>query len=265
MALLRIASICGGLWLVGTFGDAFGTFFMEPRRQHVSRKSFTRDGENSSPMSRSVHRHRQTHLLDESSVQFKQVTVAILPASSAESTPLNLLPADEGDKQEETLMKDDISRLTTRLEGVGTYATVSALMATMGNMLANTTSPANLPSMWRPMRFIFCWTLVLCVISGLYSTTIFSMTKLYGQAAIGMKKDAALITFLDNTARYRKQAYYAYCITIFSFAATFLMAFSVRWNGSVGLTSAILGACLLAQGIKDFIEFFNGARVIFQK
>merc|ERR1719424_1398953 len=50
----------------------------------------------------------------------------------------------------------DKPRLAARLEGFGSYAMISTLVCTMGNMLPNTSTPSSLPNMWPAVRYIFC-------------------------------------------------------------------------------------------------------------
>jgi hypothetical protein len=59
----------------------------------------------------------------------------------------------------------------------------------------------------------------LAVLSGLYSTMVFSLSILYGKTALGLERDPQYDTFLDNTEEIRVTAFRAFSLALAFFAS----------------------------------------------
>lgn len=161
------------------------------------------------------------------------------PAASAEPRPV-------------VLSKEDMDRLKMRLDGLGTYAVVSALVVNMGIRLVSSTSQELMSQVWWPIGCTYCAALACCVLSGVYATIVFTLIKMFSKTAIGLNRDAACLDFFELTAKYRRTGCLAVCACLGSFAVAFLSFFLLRVRGVQGAVGFMVGLLFIAKGLADF-------------
>lgn len=163
-----------------------------------------------------------------------------------------------------TFGSDTLDRLKMRLDGMGTYAVVAALVVNMGIRLLSSTSDLLLSKVWSPIACLYSCSLAGCVLSGVYATIVFALVKMFSKTALGIYKDVQFCEFFNATAHYRVTGFVALCISVASFCFAFLTFFLVRVGGAPGVAGFIVGMLLVAKGIADFWGICRCAGRIFQ-
>lgn len=122
-----------------------------------------------------------------------------------------------------------LDRIKMRLEGQGTYAVISALVVNMGIRLLSGNSPEMLTQAWWPVSCAYSCALATCVLSGVYATVVFTLTKMYAMTVIGNYKDAQFAEFFRETQKYRAAGFKAFCASLGSFAFAFVTFFLLKF------------------------------------
>lgn len=156
-----------------------------------------------------------------------------------------------------------LERVKMRLDGLGTYAVVSALVVNMGIRLVSSTTDEVMTKVWWPLSCAYCAALVACVLSGVYATVVFTLTKMYSKTAIGLYRDAAFTEFFRATAQYRVSGFLAFCTSLGSFAFAFVTFFLLRVRGAPGLVGFLVGLAFVWKGINDILGIYRRAGKLF--
>lgn len=176
---------------------------------------------------------------------------------------LETVVAERASEEAWQLSKDELDRVKMRLDGLGTYAVVSALVVNMGIRLVSATSEDLMSRVWLPIACSYCAALAVCVLSGVYATIVFTLTKMYSKTAIGIYRDSAFTEFFRQTARYRQSGFLAFCVCLASFAFAFVSFFLLKVRGVPGCIGFIVGLSLVCRSMKDFHGIYSAARRIF--
>lgn len=153
----------------------------------------------------------------------------------------------------------ELDRVKMRVDGLGTYAVVSALVVNMGIRLVSAISEDALRRIWLPLGCFYCGSLALCVLSGVYATVVFTLTKMYSKTAMGLHRDAAFIEFFKSTAIYRQLGFVAFCTSLACFAFAFVTSFLIRVRGMQGLAGFCVGSVVVWKGMVDFYGIYARA------
>merc|ERR1719433_1827333 len=137
-------------------------------------------------------------------------------------------------------------------------------MATMANMMLNTTSSQVLMATWWPVRVVYITFLSISVLSALYSAIIFSMAKMYGHTAVGLNRDNLGLEFMRKTALRRQRAFFAYCTSIASFTLAFVLSSWVRLGGSLAAVSSAVSLPIVAFIWIDCHKMYRAANCLFR-
>jgi len=151
-----------------------------------------------------------------------------------------------------------LDRIKMRLEGQGTYAVVSALVVNMGIRLVSA-SPELMGEVWWPLACLYSSALAICVLSGVYATIVFTLTKMYSMTVIGLYRDAQFTEFFTATAKYRISGFLAFCASLGGFAFAFVSFFLLRVRGPAGIAGFSVGLIIVLRGMLDFRGIYKSA------
>lgn len=152
-----------------------------------------------------------------------------------------------------------LDRIKMRLEGQGTYAVISALVVNMGIRLLSGNSPEMLRQAWWPISCAYSCALATCVLSGVYATVVFTLTKMYAMTVIGNYKDAQFCKFFQETQKYRAAGFRAFCASLGSFAFAFVTFFLLKIQGWPGIAGFAVGVAIVMKGMFDFHGIYRRA------
>jgi hypothetical protein len=160
-----------------------------------------------------------------------------------------------------TLTSDQLDRVRIRLDGLGTYAMISALL--IGGMLGlffNT--PKTIIEgqiLENAVIALFYSSSTLSLLSSLYVTLVFSLVGLYSKTALGLSKDAQYLKFIDATRKQRNYAYDAFLLSIASFQSSFVMTLFLLLPGPARWVAAGVTTLLLAFSFRSVQSVLNAA------
>lgn len=177
-------------------------------------------------------------------------------AEEAEGSPSAAALADNA-----AFTSDQLDRVKVRLEGLGTYAMISALL--IGGMLGlffNTPKTVVEGQILdNAVIALFYASSTLSLLSSLYVTLVFSLVGLYSKTALGLGKDAQYLKFIDATRRQRNYAYDAFLLSIASFQSSFVMTLFLLLPGPARWVAAAATAVLLAFSFRSVQSVLNAA------
>ena len=144
----------------------------------------------------------------------------------------------------------DISRVRMRLEGLMAYATLCALLA---NGCLRLYSAVKLPKRDQEMAdkskktaydafYVF---IVVSILSGSYTTVVFTLLALYSKTALGRGYDAKFLQFWAATAELRESGFEAFMYSLVCFELAFILSLFLRTEGR-RRTILVLLACAIS-------------------
>jgi len=152
-----------------------------------------------------------------------------------------------------------LDRIKMRLEGQGTYAVISALVVNMGIRLLSGNSADMMSQAWCPIACLYSCALATCVLSGVYATIVFTLTKMYSMTVIGNYKDAQFSEFFQETTKYRVAGFWAFCASLGSFAFAFVTFFLLKVRGLPGIAGCVVGFGIVVKAMLDFRGIYRRA------
>jgi hypothetical protein len=172
------------------------------------------------------------------------------------------------DDNSATVAKDllDMNRVRIRLEGLSTYAVVSALMLN-GSLRLLSGTPKALEKK-KPMengaKVVFCASILLSILSSIYATVVFSFLSLYCKTALGLNQDAQYLSFMDATAKERKLAFDAFLWSLATFQSSFASSLFLSYHGPLRWCSAGAATLLIAWSFRRWFNIMDlAAKLIF--
>ncbi|CAK9069352.1 unnamed protein product [Durusdinium trenchii] len=133
------------------------------------------------------------------------------------------------------------------------------MVVNMGIRLLSGNSPDMLREAWAPVACAYSCALATCVLSGVYATVIFTLTKMYSMTVIGNYKDAQFAEFFQETQKYREAGFWAFCASLGSFAFAFVTFFLLKIRGWPGITGFTLGVAIAVKAMLDFRGIYRRA------
>jgi hypothetical protein len=136
---------------------------------------------------------------------------------------------DEDDRCDKVEVEVGNNSITEpRLDAFDSYIVVSVLTATAsfaaiiddapndggGDGSTETSIAKTTTHLARNLAILFSAT---CSLSGIYATVVFSFSSIYGRTAVSLGRFEAYQTFLQQTASFRKKAFYAYLMSLVLF------------------------------------------------
>jgi hypothetical protein len=147
-------------------------------------------------------------------------------------------------KQEHTHL--DIGRVRMRLESLQAYGTLCALLANGCLRLYSAVSERDAKGS-RPKKIaldLFFVAVVLSILSGSYTTVVFTLMPLFSKTALGRGLDKSFLDFWSATATIRETGFLAFLCCLVSFEVAFCLSLFIRTTGKrqkllVGLASVL--------------------------
>lgn len=142
----------------------------------------------------------------------------------------------------------DLNRVRIRLEGLSSYGVVTALMMNASLRLFAST-PKKLKDgdkVDNVAKILFAILISISIMSGAYTTVVFSMLSLYSKSALGLGKDDAYVDFMAETAQIRTSAFDSFLVCLVTVTASVVLSLflnydeELRWYASgVALAAAL--------------------------
>jgi hypothetical protein len=129
----------------------------------------------------------------------------------------------------------NLDRTKIRLEGLGSYGVVSAVLmgatlALFGSTNTDLSEDKN-QGILNAIKIVFTISAIISVIAGAYTTVVFSLLGLYAKTALGMGLDARFMEFFAATEPYRKCAFWTFLLSLFTFETCFVSKVCLRYTG----------------------------------
>lgn len=130
----------------------------------------------------------------------------------------------------------DLTRARIRLEGLHSYGVVTTLMLNASLRLFSSTPRAKEgmakgEAIDNAAKLLFTALIASSVISGLYTTVVFSLIGMYSKTAIGLNKDVT--AFFQATQGIRDNAFHAFIVSLLSFNSSFILSLFLNYKGTV--------------------------------
>lgn len=138
----------------------------------------------------------------------------------------------------------DISRVRMRLEGLQAYGTLCALLANgclrLYSAVKDDTKKGkiddndNTTRMNQTTRFVldaFYVLIAISVLSGSYTTVVFTLLALYSKTALGRGYDAQFLQFWAAAADLRESGFEAFLYSLVSFEIAFILSLFLKTEG----------------------------------
>lgn len=145
----------------------------------------------------------------------------------------------------------NLQRVEIRLEGLQSYGVVTALLmnAVLGlySMTPKDLKPGDtrVNNIAKAVFTLFC---IFSVVSGTYTTVVFSLLSLYSKSAIGVGQDRAYLEFLRATAMFRKIAFDTFLICLLTFKLSFVLALFLTLTPPADVDGDIFGMRIMNYG-----------------
>ena len=190
-----------------------------------------------------------------------------LPRSQLDDTEDEDFLMAGGTKPKALVHERDYFRQATRLEAWDSYVLVSVLCTSISyNALQYFTIDKSHEGIFI-YDHVLIWLIHLvagsAVLSGLYSTMVFSLSILYGKTALGMERDPQFDSFMQKSAAIRVKGFRAFSATLglFGFLVVLMLTEDLPSLGGFPLGSLMLAALLF--GFKDWKSLVDNAGGIF--
>lgn len=130
----------------------------------------------------------------------------------------------------------DLTRARIRLEGLHAYVVVATLMLNASLRLFSSVPKRGILETGDRVnnagKILFAATMVASVLSGLYTTVVFSLLGMYVKTALGMGKDLAEINFFDATQSVRVSAFRTFLVSLVAFNASFILSLFLNYENN---------------------------------
>jgi hypothetical protein len=146
----------------------------------------------------------------------------------------------------------DMDRTKIRLDGLASYSVIAALLLNNCRHMFSSTNKRNdeaAPKTLKIFKTAFTALAIISIVSGMYTTVVFSLLGLYSKTALGMGKDSSYFEFFAATERYRKLAFDAFLLSLVSFEVAFIASVFIDLNQGSNRSSqwwatALAAACV---------------------
>jgi hypothetical protein len=142
----------------------------------------------------------------------------------------------------------DISRVRMRLEGLASYATLCALLANGCLRLyssVKTQDKTDDSDVKRNRAYdAFYLFIVISILSGSYTTVVFTLLALFSKTALGRGYDAQFLEFWKATTGLRESGLEAFLASLVCFEFAFILSLYLRTEGRRRRILVLVACCL---------------------
>ena len=149
----------------------------------------------------------------------------------------------------------DIGRVRMRLEGLQAYATLCALLANGCLRLYSSVKIRKEPDQWmkRVYDAVYLF-IVVSILSGSYTTVVFTLLALFSKTALGRGYDAQFLLFWAATANIRESAIIAFLSSLVCFELAFILSLYLRTEGRRRTILVLLACCMAAFSFSSWVK-----------
>jgi hypothetical protein len=128
----------------------------------------------------------------------------------------------------------DVSRFKLRLEGLHTYAVITTLLMNASLRLFSATPKrfAKGEKSKNIVKVVFSVMVTISILTGSYTTIVFSLLELYAKRALGRGLDSSCLTFFQQTQSIRESGYDTWIISLVSFQTSFVLSLFLNHDKS---------------------------------
>ena len=137
----------------------------------------------------------------------------------------------------------DVNRFKLRLDGLHAYAVISTLLMNASLRLFSAT-PKRFEAGQKSrntIKMMFSIMVTISILTGSYTTIVFSLLELFSKRALGRHMDAATLDFFGQTQPVRESAYDTWVMSIISFQASFVLSLFLNHDEDFGWKIALFG------------------------
>jgi len=129
----------------------------------------------------------------------------------------------------------DLNRVRIRLEGLSSYSVVSALMMNAGMRLYSGTNKQLQKGkrLENGFKVFFSLSVALSILTGAYTTVVFSLLGLYAKTALGLGWDGPFLEFFQQTESIRKFAFDTFVVSLVTFEFSFISSLFLAHEGKM--------------------------------
>lgn len=155
----------------------------------------------------------------------------------------------------------DISRVRMRLEGLASYATLCALLANGCLRLYSSVKAQDKTADVKKQRAYdaFYFFIVISILSGSYTTVVFTLLALFSKTALGRGYDKEFLKFWSATTGLRESGLEAFLAALVCFEFAFILSLYLRTEGRRRKMLVLLACCLAAF---SFARWFQIMRLV---
>jgi Ca2+-binding EF-hand superfamily protein len=207
----------------------------------------------------------------------KELRIAVESATSSSQQNQDLISEEIDDVLGDL---EPLERQEMRLEGFEPYILVSVLTAEGSFEMISEMNNVE----WGDIRELLStgdqplWQVVLdldwlsvatlfsaafSTITGIYATTVFSLSMLYGKTALGLGRDAEYFKFMDATGLQRYKAFQSFSLALLSFCTSVLLLVALRAPTLFRIPLAVSSVVILVLGHREYEGIVEAARPIF--
>mmetsp|Transcript_15703 Transcript_15703/g.21819 ORF Transcript_15703/g.21819 Transcript_15703/m.21819 type:complete len:218 (+) Transcript_15703:183-836(+) len=195
----------------------------------------------------------------------KPVSEAFLGTAAAATAAMALRGGDATVAADAVL---DLNRVRIRLEGLSSYGVISSLLmnATLGifGMTREKIIKKEDSTVDRTVKTIFLSLVSLSIITGFYTTIVFTLLVLYSKTALGMANDDAFLKFFSQTAHARQTGFQSFIVSLVSFTASFCLSLIINYEGPIRWYASSLSALLAILSMVSWSKLISfGGEIVF--
>lgn len=155
----------------------------------------------------------------------------------------------------------DISRVRMRLEGLASYATLCALLANGCLRLYSSVKVQDKTEDIKKQRAYdaFYLFIVISILSGSYTTVVFTLLALFSKTALGRGYDQEFLKFWAATTGLRESGLEAFLASLVCFEFAFILSLYLKTQGKRRRLLVLL-ACFMA--LYSFSRWFKIMRLV---
>ena len=155
----------------------------------------------------------------------------------------------------------DISRVRMRLEGLASYATLCALLANGCLRLyssVKTQDDEKTSSVKQNRAYdAFYLFIVISILSGSYTTVVFTLLALFSKTALGRGYDRQFLEFWAATTGLRESGLEAFLASLVCFEFAFILSLYLKTRGKRRRILVLVACCLAAYSFSRWIQIMR--------
>jgi hypothetical protein len=159
-----------------------------------------------------------------------------------------------------------LDRTKIRLDGLGSYASISTLLLNAAlRLLSSTPKKLDGRKQEDAAKILFISLISATVIFGSYTTMVFSLLTLYSKAALGMGLDEEFVEFFAATHEIRRTGFAAFVTTILSFNFAFVLSLYLTYEGPIRFWITSIAFVMIAISVQNWYLIVQYASLMYAR